>query len=69
MTDVIPPQVRRGISHFLAHLGSPVHAPKPRGRSVGRPRGTHSPTARAPLLFDNELASASVASPLPQVTM
>ena len=40
-----PARVRRGFSQVLAHLGSPVSAPKPCGRSPGRPRGKRSPPA------------------------
>ena len=40
-----PARVRRGFSQALAHLGSPVNLPKPRGRSPGRPIGTRSPPA------------------------
>jgi hypothetical protein len=40
-----PARVRRGFSHLLAHLGSPVCAPKPCGRSPGRPKGKRSPPA------------------------
>lgn len=41
-----PARVRRGFSHVLPHLGSPVNAPKPCGRSPGRPRGKRSPPAK-----------------------
>jgi hypothetical protein len=41
-----PARVRRGFSHLLPHLGSPVCAPKPCGRSPGRPRGKRSPPAK-----------------------
>lgn len=41
-----PARVRRGFSQVLAHLGCPVCAPKPCGRSPGRPRGKRSPPAR-----------------------
>jgi hypothetical protein len=40
-----PARVRRGFSQVLAHLGSPVCAPKPCGRSPGRPKGKRSPPA------------------------
>ena len=40
-----PARVRRGFSHVLAQLGSPVNVPKPCGRSRGRPKGTRSPPA------------------------
>ena len=40
-----PARVRRGFSQALAHLGSPVNLPKPRGRSPGRPIGKRSPPA------------------------
>jgi Transposase DDE domain len=40
-----PARVRRGFSHVLPHLGSPVCAPKPCGRSPGRPSGKRSPPA------------------------
>jgi hypothetical protein len=40
-----PSRVRRGFSQVLAHLGSPVCAPKPCGRSPGRPTGKRSPPA------------------------
>lgn len=41
-----PARVRRGFSHVLPHLGTPVCAPKPCGRSPGRPRGKRSPPAK-----------------------
>ncbi len=41
-----PARVRRGFSHLLAHLGSPAHAPQPRGRSPGRPKGKRSRPAK-----------------------
>jgi hypothetical protein len=40
-----PARVRRGFSHVLIHLGSPVSTPKPCGRSPGRPHGKRSPPA------------------------
>jgi hypothetical protein len=40
-----PARVRRGFSQLLACLGSPVHVPKPCGRSPGRPKGRRSPPA------------------------
>lgn len=41
-----PARVRRGFSQALAHLGTPVNAPKPCGRSPGRPRGRRSAPAK-----------------------
>jgi DDE superfamily endonuclease len=41
-----PARVRRGFSSLLAHLGSPVNAPKPCGRSPGRPKGQRSQPAK-----------------------
>lgn len=41
-----PARVRRGFSHLLARLGSPANAPKPCGRSPGRPSGKRSPPAQ-----------------------
>ncbi len=41
-----PARVRRGFSHLLLHLGSPASAPKPCGRSPGRPKGKRSLPAR-----------------------
>lgn len=41
-----PARVRRGFSHLLPSLGSPVNAPKPCGRSPGRPTGLRSPPAQ-----------------------
>jgi hypothetical protein len=44
-----PARVRRGFSHLLAHLRTPVGAPKPCGRSPGRPSGKRSaPATRFP---------------------
>ncbi len=44
-----PARVRRGFSHLLPYLGSPVTVPKPCGRSPGRPKGTCSlPAKRFP---------------------
>lgn len=40
-----PARVRGAFSHVLSQLGSPVCAPKPCGRSPGRPRGKRSPPA------------------------
>jgi hypothetical protein len=40
-----PYRVRRGFSRLLCVLGSPAAAPKPSGRSPGRPRGQPSSTA------------------------
>ena len=41
-----PARVRRGFSHVLAQLGTPACAPKPCGRSPGRPTGRRSPPAK-----------------------
>ena len=41
-----PARVRRAFSQLLAHLGSPAIAPKPCGRSPGRPHGKRSPPAK-----------------------
>jgi hypothetical protein len=44
-----PARVRRGFSSLLPTLGSPVNAPKPWGRSPGRPKGKRSrPAQRFP---------------------
>jgi hypothetical protein len=44
-----PARVRRGFSSLLAQLGTPVNAPKPWGRSPGRPKGKRSsPAQRCP---------------------
>jgi hypothetical protein len=44
-----PARVRRGFSSLLPALGSPVNAPKPWGRSPGRPKGKRSrPAQRFP---------------------
>jgi len=40
-----PARVRRSFSHVLAQLGTPACAPKPCGRSPGRPNGKRSPPA------------------------
>jgi DDE superfamily endonuclease/Transposase DDE domain len=40
-----PARVRRGFSHVLVQLGTPACAPKPCGRSPGRPSGKRSPPA------------------------
>jgi hypothetical protein len=46
-----PGRVRRGFPQLLAQLGSPASAPKPCGRSPGRPRGSRSgPAARHPTI-------------------
>jgi DDE superfamily endonuclease len=46
-----PYRVRRGFSRLLCALGSPASAPKPAGRSPGRPRGRCSgPAARYPAI-------------------
>jgi DDE superfamily endonuclease len=41
-----PYRVRRGVSRLLCALGSPAAAPKPSGRSPGRPKGRCSGPAR-----------------------
>jgi hypothetical protein len=44
-----PARVRWGFSRLLVHLGSPANAPKPCGRSPGRPKGKRSlPAKRFP---------------------
>jgi hypothetical protein len=44
-----PYRVRRGFSRLLCALGSPAAAPKPSGRSPGRPKGRYSgPATRHP---------------------
>jgi hypothetical protein len=44
-----PYRVRRGVSRLLCALGSPASAPKPCGRSPGRPNGRRSgPALRHP---------------------
>jgi hypothetical protein len=46
-----PGRVRRGFPRLLAALGSPAAAPKPAGRSPGRPKGRRSgPAARHPAI-------------------
>jgi hypothetical protein len=40
-----PARTRRAFSQVLTPLGSPVCAPKPCGRSPGRPKGNRSPPA------------------------
>jgi hypothetical protein len=41
-----PARVRRGFASLLASLGSPANAPKPCGRSPGRPKGKRSSPAK-----------------------
>jgi hypothetical protein len=46
-----PHRVRRGFPRLLCALGSPASAPKPSGRSPGRPKGRASgPTTRYPAI-------------------
>jgi DDE superfamily endonuclease len=46
-----PYRVRRGFPRLLAALGSPATAPKPTGRSPGRPKGSQSgPATRYPAI-------------------
>jgi hypothetical protein len=46
-----PYRVRRGFPRLLCALGSPASAPKPSGRSPGRPKGRASgPTTRYPAI-------------------
>ena len=46
-----PYRVRRGFSRLLCTLGTPANAPKPCGRSPGRPRGRRSgPATRYPAI-------------------
>jgi hypothetical protein len=41
-----PPRVRRAVSALLPAVGTPAAAPKPCGRSPGRPKGSRSGRAR-----------------------
>jgi hypothetical protein len=41
-----PVGVRRVVSSLLAHVGTPAKAPKPCGRSPGRPKGRLSGRAK-----------------------
>jgi hypothetical protein len=41
-----PARVRRGFSQLLRHMDRLAHAPKPCGRSPGRPKGKRSPPAQ-----------------------
>jgi hypothetical protein len=46
-----PLRVRRGFPRLLAALGTPATAPKPSGRSPGRPKGSRSgPATRCPAI-------------------
>ena len=46
-----PSRVRRALSALLSMVGTPAKAPKPCGRSPGRPRGSRSgPAIRYPAL-------------------
>jgi hypothetical protein len=46
-----PYRVRRGFPRLLCALGSPAAAPKPSGRSPGRPKGRRSgPAVRYPAI-------------------
>jgi len=46
-----PLRVRRGFPKLLLSLGTPVNAPKPCGRSPGRPKGSRSgPAPRYPAI-------------------
>jgi len=46
-----PYRVRRGFSRLLCALGTPASAPKPAGRSPGRPKGRRSgPAVRCPAI-------------------
>jgi hypothetical protein len=51
-TGKLPPyRVRRGFPRLLAALGSPAAAPKPSGRSPGRPKGScPGPATRYPAI-------------------
>jgi hypothetical protein len=49
--QAVPYRVRRGFPRLLAALGSPAAAPKPSGRSPGRPKGSRpGPAARYPAI-------------------
>ena len=46
-----PYRVRRAVSRLLGALGTPASAPKPCGRSPGRPKGSRSgPATRHPAI-------------------
>ena len=50
-TRLTPSRVRRAILALLHAVGTPAHAPKPCGRSPGRPKGRRSgPAPRFPAL-------------------
>lgn len=50
-TKLTPARVRRGFSHLLPTLGTPVKPPKPCGTSPGRPKGRRSrPAKRFPAI-------------------
>lgn len=44
--NLTPARVRRGCSHLLPQVGSPVNVRKPCGRSPGRPKGKRSRPAK-----------------------
>jgi hypothetical protein len=50
-TALTPARARQGFPALLAWLGTPANAPKPCGRSPGRPKGARSgPAPRFPAL-------------------
>jgi hypothetical protein len=50
-TRLTPVRVRRGFSRLLCTVGSPANAPKPCGRSPGRPQGSRAgPAKRYPAI-------------------
>ena len=50
-----PQQVRRAMTKFVAQLGTPAQAPKPRGKSPGRPKGAViRPAPRYPVVYKSK---------------
>jgi hypothetical protein len=55
-----PLRVRRGFPKLLLSVGTPANAPKPSGRSPGRPRGRRSgPAPRHPAIKKRQLTSTN----------
>lgn len=55
-----PQHVRRALAEILPRLGTPAPPPQPRGKSPGRPRGSHpKPATRYPVVWKGRPSTAT----------